>query len=743
MSITLGASTTKTYGGTSSDTTSAITTQASGSTIVVGIAYDTGTFSSLTDSKSNTYTLIGTEGTLSSFGGKTRLYVCHNATGGSSHTFTVAFSGGTVGYPSIFVQEFICSTPGSTDVSAQRVTTSSPYALSSSITTTTANEMLVLFGSVIGSGSVVLADGAGFTNRLSVTDSNTYWAAALFTQAAASAGSYNCSVTETGSGSVSEMSLHVLAIKESAAGVTLTGSAATMAAGTAAPATAKALTGQAGTTGQGTIGPQGITIASVGPAIQYWTASDAWSPTTLSRTVTTGGTLITLGGWWDDTGANPSALPTDSAGTFTAAVNPTTTGSPVRVQVTYQSASAGSHTVTPPSVATSGDGYLSLIEVSGLATSSPLRDSGRTRDYHAPVTPPDSNTIQTITATTAGSSTQVGDLLVAVLVTDPNSTSNSNAQIVVPSGWTQIAAGQNMTDNVGFMAVWKLASASGSQSVTFDWTDANTFVAEAAIASFKSALASSGASITGASMSMGAGTVGRTGSLALSGQAATGGRGSLAPANAKALAGSAATGQRGTLAPALVAALAGLSATAAAGSVTATQGAAVALSGAQASFGAGSLSTASSPSLTGLSATCSAGSVAVEGAIVPAVGGGLNYRRRRQTWFVERNGIEREFDNPEDAERFKRLMARRAEIAPEAINVRKEPVRNDLEPDIPAPKPLPVIEKARELVVAAPDTKQIQAAVALMAQQQRLSAERALAEDAEMQELLQILIEIL
>lgn len=67
--------------------TGGVTTNATGSTFVVGIATtDTFVATPVTDSKSNTYVQIESEAT--AFTVKQRLYYCENGVGGSGHTFT-------------------------------------------------------------------------------------------------------------------------------------------------------------------------------------------------------------------------------------------------------------------------------------------------------------------------------------------------------------------------------------------------------------------------------------------------------------------------------------------------------------------------------------------------------------------------------------------------------------------------------------------------------------------------------
>ncbi len=230
----------------------------------------------------------------------------------------------------------------------------------------------------------------------------------------------------------------------------------------------------------------------VGTSVQFWAASDAWAPTTQARVIAdTTKLLVTCGAWWDGNGL-PSALPTDSSGTVVAAVNPSSfTGNvsyPLTVQIGYVLApSAATHTLTPPAIQSGGDGYFTLLELSGIDGTTPVRETGTAVSFHTPVTPPDSGTYQTITVETSGSTAQVGDTAVAIFMMDPNSTSNSNIAWVPPSGWWVLENKFNATDCIGYLLCCATVLTAGKISATATWTDANTFVAGAAIVVFKKA----------------------------------------------------------------------------------------------------------------------------------------------------------------------------------------------------------------------------------------------------------------
>jgi hypothetical protein len=221
---------------------------------------------------------------------------------------------------------------------------------------------------------------------------------------------------------------------------------------------------------------------------QDWVADNAWVPTTATVTTASGDVLVSVGAWWNDTGTHPVPIPTDSNGTFVATVNPDISPSenPVSVQFCHEATPAvGSHTVTPASLAIGGDGYFWLVKLTGVDTSAPIRDTGRTRNWHAIHSPPDPATIQSITVTTAGALAQVGDFCLMAVVMDPNSTSNTDVAFVPPAGWWVVAVKYNCADNVGAILLAAKVTAAGQISATVTWTDPNTFVADVTMVVYK------------------------------------------------------------------------------------------------------------------------------------------------------------------------------------------------------------------------------------------------------------------
>jgi len=241
--------------------------------------------------------------------------------------------------------------------------------------------------------------------------------------------------------------------------------------------------------------PSGPQVVLEKISVQFVSTPDTWAPLTHGVTVYAGERLVTLGAWWDDSGTNPTAVPTDSAGTFSAVVNVARTDGlyPTHVQIAEQATpSAGLHTITPPNLDTFGDGWLLTLRLSGVGD---VVDSGHFRDAHAVVVPPtpDPDTIESLTVTTAGSAAQVGDLAVAMLQYDPYY--QPQPYLVKPAApWVVLGYWDNVTDNLGYVACYMIVETAGAQSVSISWTDANTCLVDGAIAVWEQA--SSGTTLT-------------------------------------------------------------------------------------------------------------------------------------------------------------------------------------------------------------------------------------------------------
>jgi hypothetical protein len=227
----------------------------------------------------------------------------------------------------------------------------------------------------------------------------------------------------------------------------------------------------------------GVDPGNRGISAKYWRSSDQWVPVSQSISVSRSKFVISLGAWWDES-YKISSLPLDSSGTFLPAVAPRLGGSPVQVQIAYQpNVIATKHTVVPPPLGIRGDGFFLLLEAEGLASDSPVRDSGYALDWHEYHGRNDPRSIRTITLTTDGSVALAGDVAVAVFVMDCEN--NPNIKISLPLGWTSLGLNNNAMDNIGYRACYRIVTSSGPQTVTCTWADDSTFIAAGAIVVFK------------------------------------------------------------------------------------------------------------------------------------------------------------------------------------------------------------------------------------------------------------------
>jgi hypothetical protein len=202
VAIAVGVTSKGRSGTTASQATTGVTTQASGSTFIVAAIWDTTTFSSISDSKGNTYTQIGTEGNWGLAPGRARLYYCQNGIGGASHTATVALSGST-SLLVMFLEIIGGALTGILDQSGQARDTATPFTLTAGLTTTQPNELLVSFlGGTSGSNPATHAEsGLGSSTVQAAaeeTNGASFYTGALATAVKSAIGTYNPSWTEAG-----------------------------------------------------------------------------------------------------------------------------------------------------------------------------------------------------------------------------------------------------------------------------------------------------------------------------------------------------------------------------------------------------------------------------------------------------------------------------------------------------------------------------------------------------------------
>lgn len=143
-------------GGSSSNATTGGTTT-TGSTFAVCLLYTTsGSISSITDSKSNSYTLGVSQDNLTA-DITAAIYYCENGTGGASHTATVNFSGSVDS--TVWLIEITGAATASFDQVASAQDGSDPYQVTSPTLSQAAECVLTLFGADRGStGTISTSD---------------------------------------------------------------------------------------------------------------------------------------------------------------------------------------------------------------------------------------------------------------------------------------------------------------------------------------------------------------------------------------------------------------------------------------------------------------------------------------------------------------------------------------------------------------------------------------------------------
>lgn len=173
-------------------------TSTSGSAFMLWVSHhDSGcAISNVQDSKGNSYLQLGVDRTVSGGGGaRIRQFYSTTGNGGTSHTFTVNLSASCLA--SIWAAE-IKGTNLAIDQHNSNTDASSPFT-SPSITTTQATALLIGFiaeGSI--SGTCTHTHGNSFTQITEQTNCLTEWTGATSYRSVGSTGSYNTSVTVSG-----------------------------------------------------------------------------------------------------------------------------------------------------------------------------------------------------------------------------------------------------------------------------------------------------------------------------------------------------------------------------------------------------------------------------------------------------------------------------------------------------------------------------------------------------------------
>lgn len=226
MTIAIGQSVSLSNAFADNVTTGAITTAASGSSFIVAAARGNARPATITDSKSNTYSAIGTaQSTIAAgTGAYLEIFLCENGVGGSGHTFTgdSSLNGGT--YWSIFGIEITGGVlSGLVDVFSQNQDAATAFD-GSSITPTAGARLLLAFAASDGqSGSSTRTHTAGnsFTivSGLNIASSSVSFPLVAAQRSVTGDGvtSYNSTFTESNN-STEGMGLFTLALKEASGG---------------------------------------------------------------------------------------------------------------------------------------------------------------------------------------------------------------------------------------------------------------------------------------------------------------------------------------------------------------------------------------------------------------------------------------------------------------------------------------------------------------------------------------------
>jgi hypothetical protein len=222
MAIAAGQSVKAQSGSTVTLTSGAVTTTGSGSSFLIFPVYVTGNLASVSDSKGNTYTPIGTELTNGGLGVSVRPYLCTNGTGGAGHTFSMTNSGTSVaslyaleitgGVTASLLDQFVASVVSSGPPFDQGVTTSAQ-----------ADELIVALGlSNSSSATVNYTVGGSFSKQQEQTDGATVVSGCLATRVVSATGTYNPAWNPSAGTTVTAITLSLKAATGGSASITPT-----------------------------------------------------------------------------------------------------------------------------------------------------------------------------------------------------------------------------------------------------------------------------------------------------------------------------------------------------------------------------------------------------------------------------------------------------------------------------------------------------------------------------------------
>lgn len=171
--------------GASPATTSSGTTSVSGSTFVFAASFDPGsTQSTPTDSKGNTYTIMGTVQAEPVTGGKLVFYKSQPGDagyvgGGASHTASMVMTGTPAAATFLIEITGGTTSPLDTATLSQGTDTSSPFTITSPALTQANEVVIVLIGANNGATATNTYSSSNFTILAQEADASLYWTSAI------------------------------------------------------------------------------------------------------------------------------------------------------------------------------------------------------------------------------------------------------------------------------------------------------------------------------------------------------------------------------------------------------------------------------------------------------------------------------------------------------------------------------------------------------------------------------------
>ena len=260
-------------------TASRTTLGGTGSVMFIAAAMTTpGTAPTVSDSKANTWTLVSS-GARPSVGGSYYLWRCVTPTGGTGHTFTVTYNGGTSPLTMIALEAVNCQN----DVTGA-FTLDSAVPFTSSITTTGANDLVLVFNS---------SDTSSYSSPFNIgetyIDPSTGWSLSHGWAEGLPAAAYTVTIP---AGASSDMQVISVALKSSATGNTFNDTLSEAVAAADALSTTQIFAGSlsesiaASDTDAGTMSTSGTVAESVAAADSL--AGGLLLPNALSESVAPG-----------------------------------------------------------------------------------------------------------------------------------------------------------------------------------------------------------------------------------------------------------------------------------------------------------------------------------------------------------------------------------------------------------------------------------------------------------------------